>query len=110
MFFDFGQLAARDRSRQGMDAQLGTHAGALINAIRAIRRKSLWQVVVAEGGGALVIFAGLVHSHPALNGRQDLAALETEDTNRAPRPYRLTLERRALRLRRIFQHDQTMLP
>ena len=106
---DLRQLPARYGGGQRMDAQLGPHAGALIHAIGAILWERLRQFVVAKRGGAFVVFAGLVHPQPALDGRQDLAALKAEDADRSPRPYGLAFYRRATRLRGVFEHDQPAL-
>src|SRR5438128_650288 len=92
-----------------MDAQLRPYAGALVNAIGTVLRKTSRQFIGAECRGTLIIFSPGVDARAPLDGGKDLARLKTEDPDRSPRAHRLALQRCALGLRGIFQHDQTML-
>src|SRR5947209_8339427 len=92
-----------------MDAQLRPYAGALVNAIGTVLRKTSSQLIGAERGGTLIIFSAGVDARATLDGGKDLGRLKTEDPYRSPCAHRLALQRCALGLRGVFQHDQTML-
>src|SRR5579872_241704 len=92
-----------------MDAQLRPNAGALVNAIGTVLRKTGRQLIGAEGGGTLIMFSAGVHGRTTLDGGKDLGRLKTEDPNRSPRAHGLVLQRCPLGLRGIFQYDQAVL-